>query len=376
MRSIVQSLEVSRDQGKRTILLPTLARLKFVPWTLDPRHLLTLEAVVRLRSFAAAADALGYTQSAVSQQIAELERRIGVRVVDRRPVRPTAAGSVLLAAEASIQAAMSTTAAELAALDKGLTGTVRLGAFVSAAVSIVPAALTELRTSNPGVQVILRQLETADSYAALLRGDLDLAVTFDYDRALQPEPEGIVRRLIRTDPVLIALPASHPLAGQETVDPAQVESDAWITTPVTAPHLNPTAGAPAAGARPSLELQGDDFRTALRLVAEGLGAALLPELALTDAPPGVIGRPLAGAPLTRYVYLCRIQSHRVPAPIAQLEKYLTSGARRLPHEPTGSHRPDQPPGKSPITPPSQVRDSCRAQQPTTRYPGDVAVTRP
>ncbi|WBQ07930.1 LysR family transcriptional regulator [Kribbella sp. CA-293567] len=291
-----------------------------MPWLLDPRHLLTLEAVVRLGSFAAAADELGYTQSAVSQQIAELERRIGVRVVDRRPVRPTAAGDVLLAAEASIQATMSTTAAELAALDEGLTGTVRLGAFISAAVSIVPAALTQLRKSNPGLHVVLRQLETADSYAALLRGDLDLAVTFDYDRDPQPEPEGIVRRLIRTDPVLIALPASHPLAGQKTVDPAEVDPDSWITTPVTAPHLNPPAD--ASGTRPSLEFRGDDFRTALKLVAEGLGAALLPELALTDAPPGVIGRPLLGETLTRYVYLCRIQSHRVPAAVAQLEGYL------------------------------------------------------
>lgn len=218
---------------------------------------------------------------------------------------------------------MSATAAELAALDDGLTGSVRVGAFVSAAGSFVPPALARLRESNPGVHVTLRQLETADSYTALLRGDLDLAVTFDYDRAPQPEPPGILRRLAREDPVLVALPASHPLAGHEAVDPAQLAPHAWIATPVTAPRLNLLEEvAPGVDPHPALEFQGDDFRTVLRLVAEGLGAALLPELALAEAPPGVVGRPLVANPITRYVYLCRIASSRTSRPIARLEEYL------------------------------------------------------
>jgi len=278
-----------------------------------------------LGSFAAAADSLGYTQSAVSQQIAELERRVGTKVVDRRPVRPTAAGDVLLSAEASIQVAMTTTAAELAAMDEGATGNIRLGAFVSAAGSIVPAALARLRASNPGVRVTLRQLETADSHAALLRGDLDLAVTFDYEGVPRPEPPGVHRRLIREDPVLVVLPTSHPMAGHAAIDPSELDPATWIATPVTTQRPDPLAAiAPAVGARSALEFHGDDFRTVLSLVAEGLGAALLPSLALFDAPPGVVGRPLVGPALNRHVYLCRIASQRVSAPIARLEEYLTS----------------------------------------------------
>lgn len=280
---------------------------------LDPRHLVTLETVIRLGSFAAAAQDLGYTQSAVSQQIAELERRVGVRVVERRPVRATAAGQVLLDAEASIQATMSATAAELAALDSGLTGTVRLGAFVSAATSMVPPALAALRVSNPGVRVVLRQLETADSYAALLRGDLDLAITFDYDGEPQPPPTGIRRTLIRTDPVVVALPATHPLVDRDTVALNELGRDLLIITQVAAPHGHGL-----------LEFQGDDFRTALCLVAEGLGAALLPELALRDAPAGVVGRRLRDSRWMRYIYVSRIDTRRTAAPIAQLESHLTT----------------------------------------------------
>jgi len=299
----------------------------FVTLSLEPRHLLTLAAVVRLGSFAAAADALGYTQSAVSQQIAELERRVGSKVVDRRPVRPTDAGTVLLAAAASIQLALTTTSAELAALDEGATGNVRLGAFVSAAGSFVPAALARLRVSNPGVRVMLRQLETADSYVALLRGDLDLAVTFDYDGVPQPQPPAVRRLLIREDPLLVVLAVSHPMAGRAAIDPSELDPNTWIATPVPRSQPDPLGSTSVVDARPALEFEGDDFRTALKLVAQGLGAALLPELALSDAPPGVVGRSLAGPAQTRHVYVCRIASRHVPPMVARLEEYLIATGR-------------------------------------------------
>jgi len=289
---------------------------------IDPRLLATLEAVVRLGSFAAAAGELGYTQSAVSQQIADLERRVGLRVLDRRPVRPTAAGSVLLAAEGDVRATMTRAAAELTALDDGRAGEVRLAAFVSAAGRIVPRALAAFRASHPGVRVTLTQHETATAYAGLLRGDLDLAVTFDYDRYPQPVPAGLRRTPIGRDPVLVALPAGHPLA-RGPVHLADLADEAWIGTPVTDRRLNLLAElARSPGFKPELTFEGDDFRTVLGLVAAGLGIALLPALAVADAPTGVVGAPIVEEPLVRYLYTCRVDTTRTTRAIRQLEQAI------------------------------------------------------
>jgi DNA-binding transcriptional LysR family regulator len=302
-----------------------------VPGQLEPRLLATLEAVVRLGSFAAAAEELGYTQGAVSQQIADLERRAGLRLLDRRPVRATAAGTVLLRAEEAVRAAMTRARTELEALDAGLSGEVRLGAFVSAAAGIVPPALAAFRRACPGVRVTLSQYETEDAYQRLLRGDLDLAVTFDYSWFPLPPPPGLRRSLIGRDPVMVALPARHALAGRASLSLADLAGEAWIGTPVTGPRLGPLAElARSAGFQPRLTFEGDDFRTVLQLVAHELGIAVLPALALTDTVDGVVARPIAEEPLVRFLYCCRIDTAGAPAIVTRLETCLTEAAAGLP----------------------------------------------
>jgi DNA-binding transcriptional LysR family regulator len=295
----------------------------------SPRHLATLEAIVRLGSFGAAADELGYTQSAVSQQVAELERRVGTSVLTRRPVRLTQAGLVLLDAEASIRLALARAESEVAALREGVVGHLRVGAFVSAANSVVPAALTRLRETSPGLTVTLAEHETASAYAALLRGELDLALTFDYDRTPQPEPPGLSRELLFEDPVVVVLPAAHPLAARTSIDPREVADGEWIATPVTDDQRRPADGLPHATGDGRLRFHGDDFRTAVHLVAAGLGAALLPSLALTPHAAGVVGVPIAGGSLTRRVYVCRLQTRRTPAALARLEDCMRRAAQEL-----------------------------------------------
>jgi DNA-binding transcriptional LysR family regulator len=293
---------------------------------LDPRHLATLEAVVRLGSFSAAATSLGYTQSAVSQQIAELERRTGLRVLDRRPVRPTAAGRVLLQAEVGLRQTLVAAATELQALDEGVSGSLRVGAFVSAGASFVPDALARLHADHPGLELTLVEVETGAAHDALLRGDLDLAVTYDYDRFPQPVPDGLVRRLLLRDPVRIVLPVGHRLTAHTTLRLTDPDPHEWIATPVTAPGQLLGELGTIVSAEATVSFHGDDFRTATQLVAANLGVALLPTLALAEVSAAVTSRPLADSPLTRFVYSCRLDTRRVPTAVQRLETHLDHAA--------------------------------------------------
>jgi DNA-binding transcriptional LysR family regulator len=284
---------------------------------------------VRLGSFAAAADELGYTQPAVSQQIAELERRVGARVVVRRPVRATEAGKVLLDTEAAISTSMSRAATELAALADGTGGEVRLGAFISAAAAIVPPALARLRATHPAVHITLRELEQRDTHALLFRGEIDLAITFDYEHAPEPAPAGLKQEHLMDDPIMVVLPVGHPLAGAGSVTPADLPPDAWINTVVDVRDL---AASPIDGIRGSghrLGFDGMDFRTALNLVAAGLGVALLPRLLLLDAPASVVALPLRRPTIIRRLYTCRLDTRGVTASIRRLESYLREAVAEL-----------------------------------------------
>ncbi|MFC5826131.1 LysR family transcriptional regulator [Nonomuraea insulae] len=216
----------------------------------------TLEAVVRLGSFAAAVQELGYTQPAISQQVAELERRIGARVVVRRPVRATKAGKVLLETEATISASMSRAATELAALAEGTLGEVRLGAFISAAASVAPPALARLRSSHPAVHITLHELEQHEAYALLFRGELDLAITVDYEHAPESAPDGILQKHLMDDPIMVVLPVGHPLAGADSVDPADLPSEEWINTVVDVAGLTPSPVDDGPGTGHRLDFQG------------------------------------------------------------------------------------------------------------------------
>jgi DNA-binding transcriptional LysR family regulator len=262
----------------------------------------------------------------VSQQVAELERRVAARVVTRRPVRLTEAGQVLLDAEAAISTSMSSAATELAALAEGSTGVVRLGAFISAAATIAPPSLAHLRATHPGVHLILREMEQTETHAAVLRGDLDLAITFDYAHASTAAPPGVREEHLMDDPIMVVLPDDHALAERAAVNPSDVQTYEWINTNVDVADL--TAG-DAADPPQALDFEGQDFRTALNLVAAGLGVALLPSLALHHAPPGAVARPMAGSTLMRRLYTARLDTTRVPAPVRRLETCLHDVASEL-----------------------------------------------
>ncbi|MFJ7250664.1 LysR family transcriptional regulator [Kitasatospora sp. NPDC098652] len=294
---------------------------------LDPRLLATLEAVVRHGSFTAAARELGYSAPAVSQQIAELERRAGLRVLERRPVRPTPAGQVLLDAEQGVRSALAAAAVELDAMRAGTAGRIRLGAFASAAAGIVPKALAQLHTVYPDVQVSLSQVEPEAGYGRLKRGDMDLALSYDYDFIPLPPPRTLRRTLVARDPVVAVVPAGHHLADRDVIDLAGLAAETWIAAPEAALRLELLAQiAKTSGFQARLAYEGDDFNTVLGFVAAGLCVAVMPQLALPRGATQVVARPLADPELMRFIYAVRIDTRHAPRALLALEQMLAEQA--------------------------------------------------
>jgi DNA-binding transcriptional LysR family regulator len=285
---------------------------------LDARRLATLEAVLRTGSFAAAADELGYTQSAVSQHIGELERAAGQRLLARRPVRATAAGRIALRAAQTTGATIAAAETELRALRTGDAGALRLGAFASAASALAAPAIGAFARTHPGVDVALVQLETREAYDGLIRDRLDLAITFDYDLEPFPPPAAVERTLIAEDPLLAALPPGHRLADAPSVPLRALAEDDWIAAPLAGLPLGALRDGDGAGFRPRLRFEGDDFRTVLALVAAGLGIALLPQLAAQDLPAGVTLREITGATLSRRLYTAQLRTEVARPAVAAL----------------------------------------------------------
>jgi DNA-binding transcriptional LysR family regulator len=246
------------------------------------RHFLALEAVAREGSFGKAATSLGYTQSAVSQQIATLERIVGHRLIERpggpKPVSLTEAGRLLLTHAGAIAARVAAAQADLTALAEGQAGTLRVGVFQSVGQRILPEVMTRFFAAWPQVNVTLT--ESADDLELLglvERGELDL--TF----MLYPLADGPFDAIeLLRDPFLLLVADSAPLGSTPTMaDVARLDLIAYdrvrdATRPET--HLRGT---------PRVVFRSNDDETIHGLVATGMGAALLPRLSVDLAHPGV-----------------------------------------------------------------------------------------
>jgi DNA-binding transcriptional LysR family regulator len=206
------------------------AKLRFM---LDIRRLRVLHAVSVHGSVTGAAVALGYSAPAVSQQLAALEREVGMRLTERagRGIELTRAAAILVAHTDALLARLDAAEFDLAALRDQVAGRVALAAFPSAGATIVPVAWAALARSAPQVQLDLTEMEPDESLPALLRGETDVAVAHEYDLVPRPLDPLFERRELARDPVLLAIPASSPLAGP-------VELNSLAGQPLLAPRGN------------------------------------------------------------------------------------------------------------------------------------------
>src|SRR4051812_29240607 len=288
---------------------------------LDVRRMRVLREVAVRGSFSAAAEALSFTQSAVSQQIAALEREAGTVLVQRsaRGVRLTEAGEALVRHAEVILARLGEAEAELEAIAGLRGGRLRLAAFESAASTLMPLAIAAFRAEHPGVELSLILSEPDESEPLLKSGELDLALGFD--ARLRTDVDGIARTHLISDPMFLVLPADHPLARKRNLRLADLADDAWIagTRDCECNRLINRACA-VAGFEPRIAFETDDYTAMQGFVAAGVGVSLIAELGLTSVRDDIVIRGLGRDAPVREVYAATLaDAHRSPATQAMLE---------------------------------------------------------
>jgi DNA-binding transcriptional LysR family regulator len=301
---------------------------------LDVNALRVVRAIGDEGGFTAAAESLGYSQPAVSQLVRRLERRLGTPLVQRsgRTVRLTEAGQVLARHAVTVLAAIDTAGEEIAAIAGLRAGRVRVMAFPSSSAVLVPTALAALRADHPGLVVTFSEGEPPQSLAALRSGECDVAVAFTYPGTSAGREEddlsGLLTVPLLDDDVHVALPASHPLAGNDRIELADLADSPWIAgCPRCRGHLLWLAQ--RAGFTPRVGFATDDYVAVLGLVAAGLGVALVPGLVLrTTTHHDVVTLPVWPVSRRSVLAVTTPDLRRVPA-VAALVDALQHAAESI-----------------------------------------------
>jgi DNA-binding transcriptional LysR family regulator len=271
---------------------------------LHPGRLRVLTEVVSHGSFSGAADALSYTQSAVSQAIARLEAETGATLVvrDRAGVRPTAAGATLLEHAESILASIEAAQADLDALLGLRAGRLRMASFPSAGATLMPQAIATFRERHPDIALSLAEGEPDEIAPRLRSGEIDLALLFEFPGEGDPLTAGLRTMVLLDDPLQVAVPQAHRLAAKPALSLSDLRAEAWVQTSAASPCARHVVRlCLAAGYEPRVAFESDDYETVQGLVAAGVGVALIPRLALTRVRPGLVVRELAPTSPTRTI---------------------------------------------------------------------------
>ena len=307
------------DSGMTDASIEHLAR------AIDVQTVRVIRQVAEHGSITAAADALGYSQPAVSQQLRRFEARTGIALVERvgRGIRLTQSGRVLARHANAVTTAIEAAAGELAEIRGLRAGRVRLVAFPSASATLVPRLIATLAAEHPGIAVTYVEAEPPEAVAAVRADRADVAITFSYpgdrDDPHQASARGLDVLAFCDEPMRLVLPEGHPAAASDVVELGTLADEHWIAgCPRCRGHLLELTD--AAGFRPRIAFETDNFVAVEGMVAQGLGVALLPSLALDASPrhPGVVTRPTARADVRSLHLVTARGADRVPAVGAML----------------------------------------------------------
>ncbi len=235
---------------------------------LNVQRLRVLKEVATRGSFSAAADALSYTQSAVSQAVATLEAETGATLIerDRKGVRPTAAGEALLSHADGIFARIDAAEDELASILGVRGGRLRMASFPTAGGTLMPLAIARFRASHPEVQLSLAEGEPEDIAPRLRAGEFDLALLFEFHGAAANKVTSGLRSVeLREDPLHVVLPKGHPLADKRTVKLEDLSEESWIQTSAASPCARHVVrSCHEAGFDPTVSFESDDYQHGAR----------------------------------------------------------------------------------------------------------------
>lgn len=299
---------------------------------LNAKRLEILAAIAEHKSFSAAAEALDYTQSAVSQHIATLERETGLAFIERtaRPLKLTDAGEQLLEDATPGLDHLRRAERRLRDLAELRTGRIRIGAFPTATAVIVPPALAAFRIEHPDIMTELQEAEPSAMLSRLRDGTLDVAIVYTIAGREHPFRPPIALRPLIDDPLVAVLPPGHRLARARAVRLQDLAAEQWIAAkpPNDFRTLFDQLCAEA-GFTPQIAVETSDPSIGLTLAQAGIGAILIPALAL-HATPAISPLPIHGIPPARTICIATISGRRHPA-INALSDVIAKAARDIEH---------------------------------------------
>jgi DNA-binding transcriptional LysR family regulator len=298
---------------------------------LNVARLRVLREVAARGSFSEAADALSYTQSAVSQAVATLEAEVGVRLIerDRGAIRPTAAGAVLVERTGPILVQLEAAEDEVAAIAGARGGRLRMASFPTGGATLMPVAIANFRASHPDVEVMLSEAEPEDLVPRLRGGELDPALLFEFQGNGTKLVAGMRRFDLLSDPMRLAVPAGHQLGRRERIDLSDLRGEPWVqTSAASACARHVVRLCHAAGFEPHVSFESDDYQTVQGLVAAGVGIALIPQLALSNVRDDIVIRGLGPDEPVRRVLLATPRGASMMPAVASMIDILRGAARR------------------------------------------------
>jgi DNA-binding transcriptional LysR family regulator len=286
---------------------------------LDVRRLRVLREVIGRGSFSAAADSLHLSQSAVSQQIAVLEREVGIPLLERTSDGPklTSAGEALMEHGDAVICRLEEAERELAQIAGLEGGRLRLGSFSTANATLMTPALARFRQRFPKVELEFVEADPETTFPELKRGDLDVAVVFDYPAFPLDFSRDVEAELIYQEPMRVALPPGHPLAAAKSVRIEDLADEDWLCgSEPDSCRFQVINLCREAGFEPRISFQSEDYGVIKGFVAGGLGVAILPELA--GDHPGIELRAVRGRKPVRRVYAVTRESEARPPAAEQM----------------------------------------------------------